>query len=127
MSKQLKMTLINDLLVRMRAFPELSDIEVVEHQSIDDETFTFKIRATIVPNFLQVRFLADKDLKRYSFQLYSDHPLLRWDNAPHYSNLPNFPHHFHDQNESISSSILTGNLLDDFDIVMIEIKKFMNL
>lgn len=125
MNKQLKMTLINNLLARMRAFPELSDIEVVEHQAIDDETFTFKIRAMIVPNFLQVRFLADKDFKRYSFQLYSDRPLLRWDNAPHYPDFSNFPHHFHYQNE-VSSSILTENLLDDFDIVMIEIKKFMN-
>lgn len=65
MNKQLKMTLINDLLVRMRSVPDLRDIEVFEHQAVDDETFTFKIRATIISNFLQIRFLADKDLKRY--------------------------------------------------------------
>jgi hypothetical protein len=71
------MALLDDLLARMRATPELKNIEVVENESVDDETFQFKVRATIVPNFLQVRFLADKDLKRYSFQLYSDRPLLR--------------------------------------------------
>ena len=91
------MTLLDDLLARMRATPELSDIQVVENESVDDETFVFKVRATIVSSFLQIRFLADKDFKRYSFQLYSDHPLLRWDNTPHYPDLLNFPHHFHDR------------------------------
>jgi len=85
---------------------------------VDDETFVFKVRAAIVSSFLQIRFLAGKDLKRYSFQLYSDRPLLRWDNAPHYPDLFNFPHHFHNQNENISSSALSGDLLADYDLVI---------
>ena len=112
------MTLLDDLLTRMSATPELSDIQVVENESVDDETFVFKVRATIISSFLQIRFLADKDLKRYSFQLYSDRPLLRWDNAPHYPDLLNFPHHFHNQDENISSSTLTGDLLNDYDLVI---------
>ncbi|MBI5053475.1 MAG: hypothetical protein HZB17_00100 [Chloroflexi bacterium] len=121
------MALLDDLLAHMRDTPELSDIQVVENEAVDDETFQFKVRATIVPNFLQIRFLADKDLKRYSFQLYSNHPLLRWDNSPHYPDLPNRPHHFHNQDNDVTASSLTGNLLADFDIVIAEIKKFMNL
>jgi len=121
------MALLDDLLARMRDTSELSDIQVVENEVVDDETFQFKVRATLVPNFLQIRFLADKDLKRYSFQLYSDHPLLRWDNSPHYPDLPNYPHHFHDQDNDVTASSLTGELLTDFDIVIAEIKKFMNL
>src|SRR3989304_4550193 len=115
------MTLLDDLLARMSATPELSDIQVVENESVDDETFVFKVRATTISSFLQIRFLADKDLKRYSFQLYSDRPLLRWDNAPHYPDLLNFPHHFHNQDENISSSTLTGDLLNDYDLVIADV------
>jgi hypothetical protein len=121
------MSLLDNLLARMRSTPELSDIQVVENEFVDDETFTFKVRATVVPNFLQVRFLADKNLERYSFQLYSNRPLLRWDNLPHYPDLSNFPHHFHDQDEKTFSSNLTGDLLNDFDTVMVEIKTFMKI
>ena len=119
------MTLLDDLLVRMRATPELRDIQVLANESVDDETFAFKIRAAIVSSFLQIRFLADKDLKRYSFQLYSDHPLLRWDNAPHYPDLLNFPHHFHNQDEYISSSTLTGDLLNDYDLVIADVLDYV--
>jgi len=52
------------LLARMRATPELSDIQILENEPVDDETFVFKVRAAIIPNFLQIRFLADKVLKR---------------------------------------------------------------
>jgi hypothetical protein len=121
------MALLDDLLTRMRSTPELSDIQLVENNAVDDETFVFKIQASILPNTLQIRFLADKNFERYSFQLYSDRPLLRWDNAPHYPDLSNSPHHFHDQNENVHPSALTGNLLDDFDIVLQEIKAFMGL
>lgn len=120
------MTLLDNLLARMRSTPELSDIQVLENESVDDETFVFKVRAVIAPGFLQIRFLADKDFSRYSFQLYSDRPLLRWDNTPHYPDLQNFPHHFHGQDENISSSRLTGNLLIDYDLVIAEIKELIN-
>ncbi len=117
--------LLDSLLARMRATPQLSNIQVVENESVDDETFTFKVRAALVSSFLQIRFLADKDLKRYSFQLYGDRPLMRWDNAPHYPSLSNFPHHFHDQNENISPSALTGDLLKDYDLVIADVLEYL--
>jgi hypothetical protein len=121
------MALLDDLLARMRATSGLSDVQIVENEAVDDETFVFKVRAAMIPNVLQIRFLTDKNLERYSFQLYGDRPLLRWDNAPHYPGLPNFPHHFHDQDEKISFSTLTGSLLNDFDLVIAEVKKYTNL
>ena len=119
------MMLLDSLLARMRATSQLSNIQVVESESVDDETFTFKVRVVLVSSFLQIRFLADKDLKRYSFQLYGDRPLMRWDNAPHYPSLSNFPHHFHDQNENISPSALTGDLLKDYDLVIADVLKYL--
>ena len=50
------MTLLDNLLARMRSAPELSDIEVLENESVDDEAFVFKVRASIVSSFLQIRF-----------------------------------------------------------------------
>ena len=119
------MTLLDSLLARMRATPELSDIQILENESVDDETFVFKVRAAIVASFLQIRFLADKDLKRYSFQLYGDRPILRWDNAPHYPDLLNSPHHFHDQDGNISSSTLSGDLLADYDLVIAAVLDYL--
>lgn len=52
---------------------------------------------------------------------------MRWDNTPHYPDLSNAPHHFHDQAGNIQASPLTGNLLNDFEIVLNEIKMFMGL
>jgi hypothetical protein len=75
------MALLDDLLARMRAAPELSGIRIVENEAVDDETFLFKVHASILSNSLQIRFLADKNFRRYSFQLYRDRPLLRWDNT----------------------------------------------
>ncbi|MBI3360724.1 MAG: hypothetical protein HY023_06400 [Chloroflexi bacterium] len=120
------MALLDDLLCRLRAEPILSDIRVIETEAVDDETFHFKIRAVVKPLNLQIRFLSDKSFKRYSFQLYGDRPLMRWDNTPHYPNLPNFPHHFHDADNQVSSSPLTGDLLSDVEIVLTEVTHFVN-
>lgn len=121
------MALLDELLSQMRAAPELSDIQIVQNEAVDEETFVFKVQAAILPNHLQIRFLADKDFERYSFQLFSDRPLLRWDNTPHYPGLANSPHHFHDQTGNVHPSPLSGNLLHDFDIVLGEIKNFMGI
>ena len=67
------MTLLDDLLARMRATPELSAIQIVENEAVDDETFVFKVRAAIIPNVLQIRFLADKHLERYWQMLKLNH------------------------------------------------------
>ena len=119
------MTLLDSLLARMRATPDLQDIQVLENETVDDETYVFKVRASIVSSFLQIRFLADQDLRRYSFQLYSDRPLLRWDNSPHFLDLENSPHHFHNQNGNVSSSALTGDLLADYEVVIAAVLDYM--
>lgn len=54
------MALLDDLLARMRAAPELSDIQVLENEAVDDETFVFKVHALILSHYLQIRFLADR-------------------------------------------------------------------
>jgi hypothetical protein len=79
----------------------------------------------VKPANLQIRFLSDETFTRYSFQLYSDRSLLRWDNTPHYPGLSNFPHHFHDAEGNVLTSPLTGNLMSDVEIVLAEVRQFM--
>lgn len=119
------MILLDNLLARMRSTPELSDIRILENESVDDETYIFKVRASIASIFLQIRFLADKDFKRYSFQLHSDRPLLRWDNTPHYPDLSNAPHHFHDRDGNVFPSPLSGDLLADYELVVAEVLDYV--
>jgi hypothetical protein len=49
------MVLLDDLLVRLRAEPILTDIRVIESESVDDATFHFKVRAIVRFANLQIR------------------------------------------------------------------------
>lgn len=48
----------------------------------------------------------DIHLLKYSFHWQDEYAQLirRWDNAPHYPDLPNAPHHIHEADGSISSA-----------------------
>lgn len=119
------MALLDELLARLRREPILSEVRLIDSETIDDTTFSFKVRATVKWANLQIRFLSDETFTRYSFQLYGEGPLLRWDNTPHYPALPNFPHHFHDADNVVQASTLTGHLLTDTEIVLAEVKQYV--
>jgi len=53
----------------------------------------------------------EKDIL-YSYQLYTDKAIARWDNEPHYPGFNNYPHHFH-YKENIGASVLSGNPIHD--------------
>jgi len=36
---------------------------------------------------------------------------MRWDNAPHYKGLSDFPHHIHLSNETVKANSLIPNIL----------------
>lgn len=61
----------------------------------------------------------------YAYQLFTDQPLLRWDNAPHYPDISTAPHHFHDENNTVSESPLTGKAPPDLKRVLSEIEKWL--
>lgn len=52
-------------------------------------------------------------LLKYSFHWQDKNMRLmkRWDNAPHYPNLPNAPHHIHESDGSVSGSNRIPNIL----------------
>ncbi len=67
----------------------------------------------------------DIEVNRYSFHWMNadNHLRMRWDNAEHYSRLPNFPHHRHDGDEKNVLPGETMNLFKVLDIIAHELKK----
>ncbi|MFQ5793204.1 MAG: DUF6516 family protein [Acidobacteriota bacterium] len=120
------MSLYDQLLDLLDQSPLIRDHATIETKTVDEATFSFKVRATITDELtLQIRYLHDGGFVRYSYQLFSTEPVLRWDNAPHFPDLPGFPHHFHDDKGNRRSSPLRGNLLSDIAIVLSEIEKYV--
>jgi hypothetical protein len=82
------------LLMLLDESPVIKEHRAVELKLVDQETFSFKIRAKITDEFsLQIRYLQDEGFIRYSYQLFSTRAILRWDNAEHFPEIPSFPHH----------------------------------
>ena len=64
----------------------------------------------------------------YSYQIFSSRPLFRWDNARHHIHLTkNFPHHFHNKFDEVTSSNLSGDVIADLPEVLLEIQRILSI
>jgi hypothetical protein len=95
----------------LRASPKVTSVQVIDHNAIIDEgNFLLKIRCDLTAGqSLQIRLRAIASDLRYSYQEFTDKPLRRWDNAPHFPQLPNVSHHYHDSQGDVTASWLTGD------------------
>jgi hypothetical protein len=59
-----------------------------------------------------IKYISTEEDILYSYQLYIDKAIARWDNEPHYPDLNNYPHHFH-YKDNIGASQLSGNPMQD--------------
>ena len=59
----------------------------------------YKVRCQLLrPAYrLEIRLIQTEADLLYSYQLFTDYPILRWDNAPHCPSLRCFPHHQHEE------------------------------
>ena len=57
---------------------------------------------------LDIKFIKTEKEFLYSYQLYTQKAIARWDNEPHYPKLDNFPHHYH-YKKKVGGSTLSGN------------------
>ena len=48
----------------------------------------------------------------YQWAAAENHLIKRWDNTPHFPNLPNFPHHIHD-----GAAVIPGQPVDIFAVL----------
>ena len=60
----------------------------------------------------------------YAYQLFTQVPLLRWDNKEEFHHIVTYPHHKHDEQGNIKPSPLAGDPINDIEIVFHEISTF---
>lgn len=97
----------------LKKFRFVSRVEILLIDKISERGF-YKIRCTLVPSKykLDIKYIKTEEEFLYSYQIYDDKAIARWDNEPHYPHIDSHPHHFH-YKDKISKSILTGNPMQD--------------
>ncbi len=120
------MVIINQLVSYLKRKDIISSINIV---FIDEslQKNVFKVRCNLLPSRfkLDIRLIQMETEIIYSYQLFYKQPIMRWDNAPHFPAISTFPHHFHNTNNVVKESNLSGNILSDIDFVLGEIKQFL--
>ena len=94
---------------------------------IEDETAQralYKIRCRVirVAYELEIRFIQTENEIIYSYQLFTDRPILRWDNAPHFPALHGYPHHVHGETSEVDESTLIGDPILDLPYVLSRVR-----
>ena len=110
----------------LKSYPLISSLTII---SID-EVFTrgvLRLRCNLLPSayHLDVRLIQTENETIYSYQLYTDRPLVRWDNAPHFPEIDTFPHYYHNLNGEVEASPLRGSVLEDMNYVLGNIKAIL--
>ena len=118
------------LLGRVRALLEgsaiVQEIILVETREFSSAQYFFKLRATLTGDHqLQVRLYVNGVHVDYAYQLFSDEPVIRWDNKEEYPALSTFPHHFHTADGHVIVSELTGDPLSDLPVVLSALEHFL--
>ena len=104
----------------------IRDLRVWQRDEAPSGAFVLKVRCRIGAHFVfQVWIRSSAKGVRYSYQLTSNGTALRWDNAPHFPGLRNFPHHFHDTTNKKNPSELTGDPLRDLAKVLQEVETYL--
>jgi hypothetical protein len=101
--------------------PIVSTVDVLLADEIEKRSF-HKIRCALIPSRykLDIKFIKTETEFLYSYQLYADRAIARWDNEPHYPYHENFPHHFHYKGK-VHPSALSGNAIWDIRPVLTKI------
>jgi hypothetical protein len=116
---------IDDLLNILRGHSAVRGIRVIYYHETPAGNVEIKIRCRFAKNFqLQIRLHETPRFRSYAYQLFTNHPILRWDNAPHYPHIATAPHHFHDDAGKVWESPLTGEPVKDLALVLSEIEKW---
>lgn len=108
---------LNNIQSRLTASPVILEIEIVSRRGLDDRGY-FRARLKLINNdFLEVSEYFEiragmPHTKEYRYQLMDvtkKELKKRWDNAKHYPDLPNYPHHIHvgDEKQVVSGQVLS--------------------
>lgn len=119
--------LVDNLIAFLRGHSLIENVRVVEYDETPFGSLEIKIRCRLKGKYqFQVWLHAEEEFTDYSYQLFTDHPLLRWDNSPHYPSISTAPHHFHNEENKVSKSSLLGEPLKDVRVVIMDIEKWLS-
>jgi len=119
--------LLGALTAALQSHPLCEKVTVVETKEFSSEQFFFKVKASFKgPGQLQVRIYHNQGHVDYAYQLFADVPLLRWDNKEEFRHLKTYPHHHHDEKGQVLPSPLTGDPIQDIEIVLKEVTVFLS-
>jgi len=114
----------------VKAILTASDLIASWQVLIEDETADralYKIRCRVIRAAyeLELRLIQTESEIIYSYQLFTDRPIMRWDNAPHFPALQSFPHHIHDESGEIDESNLSGDPVQDLPNVLNQLRSHL--
>ena len=119
-------TLVSDLISLLRAHPLVRSLRVVHYDETPSGKIELKVRCRLSRGYqFQAWLHHEPTFRDYAYQFFSDRPILRWDNAPHYPGVATAPHHFHDEAGNVTRSPLHEDPLLDLPYVLAEIEKWM--
>lgn len=119
-------SLLSWTISQLQGWPAVGNIQTLESEAFAEDRFHFKVRAALPEPFkLQIRFYYNRGHLDYAYQLFTDTPVLRWDNKEDAGQLATAPHHFHDENYDILESPLTGDPSHDWPIVKAAIDQYL--
>ncbi len=118
--------LIDDLLNILHSTFLIKSTRIVSFDESPSGQLEVKIRCRLPESYqFQIWLHQDATSLDYAYQLFTDVPLLRWDNAPHYPGISTSPHHFHDENNRVSQSPLTGTPSVDLRWVLAQVETWL--
>ncbi|NHZ72468.1 MAG: hypothetical protein GWP17_05240 [Aquificales bacterium] len=121
-------SLLGQMMAVLQSRPLCQQSQIIETKEFSPSRYFFKIRTLLAtPGYnFQVRIYYNQGHVDYAYQLFTDTPLLRWDNKEEFSYLETYPHHHHNEQGHIEPSPLTGDLLQDIEIVLRAIRIFLS-
>jgi hypothetical protein len=118
--------LLGTLVAILQTHSMCKKVAVVETKEFSPDQFFFKVRAVLGGEYrFQVRIYYNRGHIDYAYQLFTDVPLLRWDNKEEFHHLETYPHHHHDVKGHVHTSPLTGEPVQDIDIVLQAVMAFL--
>jgi len=114
------------LMAALQSHPICEQAVVVETKVFSSDQFFLKVRADLTgENKFQARIYYNQGHIDYAYQLFTDLPLLRWDNKEEFPRIETYPHHHHDEQGNVKPSPLTGDPVRDIEIVLHDVSKFL--
>ena len=124
--------LVTDLLAFLHGHRLVETVRVIQHDETPWGKTELKVRCRLAMRSsrgehyeFQVWLHHEPAFRDYAYQLFTDRHLLRWDNAPHYPHVATAPHHFHDEANLVSESLLRGDPLADLPLVLDKIERWI--